>query len=280
MSHSVCYVILPLGTTDPESAVATALAPFDENLEVDHHDVDCYCIGSKARQDAHVAANLQCGTIESMRDAFHSRPEAERTDEAWDLLIAPYLAAEKIAFEAHPQAKAADHDCDECKGSGKYSTTRNPRSKWDWYSIGGRWSGMLSGYDPDADLANQETCDMCQGGGLRNDRLGLQARAEDPSYTCNGCDGKGRRTKWPTQWKKHYGDVTTCRAAFGGGDEVDEKKVPFAILTPDGEWHERGHMGWFGMVRDEKKIDDWRAYVTRILHQHIDHQVAVVDVHI
>lgn len=27
---------------------------------------------------------------------------------------------------------------------------------------------------------------------------------------------------------------------------LENKIVPFAIVTPDGEWHERGNMGWWG----------------------------------
>jgi len=46
---------------------------------------------------------------------------------------------------------------------------------WDWYQIGGRWTGALSGYNPDEDPANLE--------------------------------GNGTRTKWPTQWARHPGDV-------------------------------------------------------------------------
>ena len=61
-------------------------------------------------------------------------------------------------------------------------------SVWDWYSIGGRWSGTLSKYDPGTDPENFETCQSCGGVG------------------CSRCEN-GRRLKWPTEWKGHPGDI-------------------------------------------------------------------------
>lgn len=46
---------------------------------------------------------------------------------------------------------------------------------WDWWQIGGRWTGVISGYDPDKD---PENFDFDRG-----------------------------EVKWPTQWVLHNGDV-------------------------------------------------------------------------
>jgi len=81
---------------------------------------------------------------------------------------------------------------------------------FDWYVIGGRWTGVLDKYDPEEDERNYETCLICGGTGLRNDDLGKEHRSKDPDYKCNGCAtynnetkqyeygkfGKGRRLKW------------------------------------------------------------------------------------
>ena len=94
------------------------------------------------------------------------------------------------------------------------SDESHSRGFWDWYQIGGRYSGRATGYDPETDPANIEVCNLCGGTGFRNDTLGQSERAENPSYTCNGCGsfdqqtgkwshgkhGAGRRIKWPTQW--------------------------------------------------------------------------------
>lgn len=84
---------------------------------------------------------------------------------------------------------------------GKVFKRTNPNAKWDWWQIGGRWSGMLEvGYDPKTDPANMENCFLCGGTGQRDDDIGKAQRAIDPNYMCNGCDGKGVRSKWPTGW--------------------------------------------------------------------------------
>ena len=76
---------------------------------------------------------------------------------------------------------------------------------WDWYVIGGRWTGTLDNYDPTKDPKNIEECWVCNGTGKRNDKLGKEARAKDPSYTCNGCDGKGKSVKFT--FEEHEGDI-------------------------------------------------------------------------
>jgi hypothetical protein len=74
---------------------------------------------------------------------------------------------------------------------------------WDWFQIGGRWTGTFDGYDPMKDPANQKPCDLCGATGKRTDSV---AEAY-PHLKCNGCDGTGIQTEWPTQWKHHDGDV-------------------------------------------------------------------------
>jgi hypothetical protein len=63
----------------------------------------------------------------------------------------------------------------------------NPNRKWDYWTVGGRYSGRLApGYDPQKDPANLEDC-FCSD------------RRSDPSG-CNSCNGTGRRAKWPSKW--------------------------------------------------------------------------------
>lgn len=91
----------------------------------------------------------------------------------------------------------------------------NKRKLWDWYQIGGRWTGAHDpSYNPEKDPRNIKRCHLCAGTGFRADDLGKEFRAQDPSYTCNGCgqynketstwehgpNGAGWSTRWPTQW--------------------------------------------------------------------------------
>jgi hypothetical protein len=79
--------------------------------------------------------------------------------------------------------------------------------KWDWYQVGGRWTGVLGGYDPEKDPANIEECDLCAGTGTRPGGLEqFGAKWMENCHGCNGCNGTGKKVKWPTQWQEHDGD--------------------------------------------------------------------------
>lgn len=119
--------------------------------------------------------------------------------------------AEKLIAEAMAPYK------EECSGE-------EVRGFWDWYQIGGRWTGEKAGYEPEKDPKNVERCYLCEGTGFRRDSVGNEARLSTPSYTCNGCGeykdgtwthgphGPGRRVKWPTNWGVHLGDIAPVSA--------------------------------------------------------------------
>lgn len=63
----------------------------------------------------------------------------------------------------------------------------------------------------------------------------------------------------------------------------DKTMTPFAYIDLDGNWHENGEMGWWGIVSNEKDKDEWddefKNYVNGIQNnKHIE--VVAVDVHI
>jgi hypothetical protein len=188
-----------------------------------------------------------------------------------DIEVAPYLTE---CWCVGQEAESADTDCKECQGTGTRITTHNPSSKWDWWQIGGRWTGALvPDYNPEEDPENIETCNLCHGTGKRDDKLGQQFRKENPNFTCNGCAGKGERLKWPSLWRKFEGDIMPV-------SQVPKDFVPFALVEPNGLWHEKGKMGWFGMVTNRKDDDKWEAIVRDLLTKHNDCIAVVVDCHI
>lgn len=123
------------------------------------------------------------------------------------------------------------------------------RRHWDWFQIGGRWTGHFDGYDPHTDPDNIEVCEYCKGTGKRNDATGKQARAKNPNYTCNVCNGEGKHVKWPTQFAPH------------GGDSVQVKDLPndyqirptYAVVK-SGVWDDGGLGLSFGKDIPEKKV--------------------------
>ena len=106
--------------------------------------------------------------------------------------------------------------------NGNFLSTYNPKSKWDWYEVGGRWKHSLVGKD-----------------GMHNDE----------SYM--------RNIDW------------------------EQTPKPFAFITPDGEWHEKGEMGWWAIVTNEKDVDEWNKEFFKLVETLDDNLlVTVVDCHI
>jgi hypothetical protein len=106
--HFLTYVFIASGA-DPESAVAKALHPFDEALEVAPYPI-----------------YLSDDEVAAMAKFFRLRRKQVR-----------HLS------EKMPEWRGCPGGVDE---RGLFSVaTHNPEGKWDWYEIGGRWDGFLPG---------------------------------------------------------------------------------------------------------------------------------------
>lgn len=274
-----------------ESKVASMIAPYDESLVVEEYDEKCYCVGLKAREQARKSAEEKFSTIDEYRTRYHAIPEKDQPD--WEKFIEPYVSYEKKALSTHPLRFKANPKCEECRGKGLVKTKYNPRSKWDWYSFGGRWTGALSGYEPWKDPRNMEECDLCRGTGVRRDQVAMKHKQvtavigvdqcvgeEDhprkgQTGWCNGCDGRGSRTKF--RYEQHDGDI---QLAGDIKEEALKKHMPYAVVTPDGEWWNQGRMGWWGMSTDNLKDEDWDAIVRDMIKTNAGCLAVVVDCHI
>ena len=111
-------------------------------------------------------------------------------------------------------------------------STYNPNAKWDWYCVGGRWSGFLV----------------------------LKERQED-------------------------GSIIEVNEAYFNEIDWDYMKewnrIPFCFVDEDGEWYEKGEMGWFAITTNEMAEDTWRATFEEYINTvEDDCLVTVVDFHI
>jgi len=112
----------------------------------------------------------------------------------------------------------------------------NPVGFWDWYQIGGRWTGTHDNYDPEKDPDNIEVCRLCNGTGTRSDM-------KVPNG-CNGCIGTGKSIKWPTQWKRYDGDIVNV-------SEIREDLSCYTLIIPEvGIFHQEE---WSENVPDKLK---------------------------
>ena len=115
--------------------------------------------------------------------------------------------------------RSADEDM--VKSNGDLLSIYNPNSKWNWYTIGGRFNNYLKT---------------------------LSGKTTNEDYVS--------KIDW-------------------------EDILPFAFVTPIGEWHERGKMGWWACVFNEKATDNWESEFKEFLGSlDEDTIVTVVDCHI
>lgn len=242
MSHSTVLVVLPPSEESLDARLAAALAPFDENVEVDRYiqtdraghiaefreiqewwredrakylaDPDGY--GAR-RHFQHIAYLMDGKPIPNEVPADKTLADEWTDDEIWAWLL-------KVNDRELREYGEPKFDPD-----GNTWSTYNPRSKWDWWQLGGRWPNSLA---------------LAEG--------------------AHGQNGPG-----------------VADAALASDVDWPSTEPTFALLDAAGEWHERGRMGWWGIVSDETPVDDWepqwRALVDIIP---ADHTVAVVDVHI
>lgn len=153
----------------------------------------------------------------------------------------------------------------------------NQNGKWDWWQLGGRWTGIWSDYNPAADPANQALCWLCQGTGLRNDRLGQQQREQDPTYTCNGCGydnetPSGVMVKHATQWAERPDVDVIPIAALLAKDDI---AMPTAIASPGSRWIEQETWNGTEFIEDV----NWQKTAREFLQNHRDCYIAAVDIH-
>lgn len=251
MSH---YTVAVITKTNPNKTyeLEELLAPFDEGLEVEPY------IG-RTREEIIEAAKER-------KESWKKRIEEETSiDTLKEMLIAPkYQWARKyLSAETDEDFHNAEAYIEECDIDGNEWSTYNPNSKWDWYSIGGRWCDALRTLE-----------------GERGDCLRLKDwdyNYIDPSYVAHysrywevAVEGADRteeekeNNKFLFLYKPEY-----YIEKYGNKSNFIKSQLTFstyALLTPDGEWLEPGKMGWWGISgADPKDEGDWEANFTNLI---------------
>lgn len=148
-------------------------------------------------------------------------------------------------------------------------------SRWDWWVVGGRFTGALTNYDPTTDPANWELCGYCDDG-ITTRRIADMYPAYEQyiGQTCIQCKGTSKVLSF--QLAEYEGDVVPVRDL-----DIDAMRwIPTAVVTPDGAWHEQGRPGWFGYVDSPKADEDWAAEVAALFAAHPDATATLVDCHV
>lgn len=193
MSHFTVAVITKGGT---EREVDALLAPFDENLTV----------GSYVSKQQII--NKQKNEVEDYKNGLYQEylndpKKMEWTDEQ--------LYQDGISWE----------EDDDIMSDGSVFSEYNPKSKWDWFVIGGRWKNSLE---------------------LNDGSFVDTSKIKDVNY---------------------------------------DKFSAFAMLTPEGDWLEKGKMGWWAIsdATDESR-NKFNVKSLAALEEYKDFYVTIVDCHI
>lgn len=225
-----------------------------------------------------------------------------RDDQEIDELLAPYnegisvapyvefTKQEAIAYYRKHNSKEAegltDEECfqnmvsfygydeDRVDEDGNLYTTYNPDSKWDWYSIGGRWGGSLR-----LKSSGEEDwgCDS--------------AKISDVDFTA-GDESYQKCLDWWNEdvvgenimsfYTREYLDQV--KAAYKDGEEYASLNSMFhtyAYVTPNGVWHAPGEMGWFASSETPAEFRQWLIdYKEFLENADPDLYITMVDCHI
>jgi hypothetical protein len=98
------------------------MEPYNENLEVEPYEEDCGCIGE-------VAYSESAGLINPI-------PMSQIT--------VPHFTH---AYEFHPLVHKPNPHCGFCLSTGTAISRGNRDGRWDFWVIGGRWTGFLTNID-------------------------------------------------------------------------------------------------------------------------------------
>jgi hypothetical protein len=163
----------------------------------------------------------------------------------------------------------------------------NPSSKWDWYTIGGRWTGY---FKPKADLKYPDDIILGSPGAFGN----KPTEGYVDSIRLCDIDFEGMENDSRINAEKNWEDAQELiekgdksvyfmygiKANQTKEDYINEhsKFSAFALLK-DGVWYAKGEMGWWAAVSDEK--DNWQEEFTKLIASlPEDTLLTVVDCHI
>jgi hypothetical protein len=360
MSH---FTVLVVGDD-----VSTLLAPFNEQPDDnDEHVQMVFEDHTEQFQEQYETASiekivLEDGTLVYPWDKCFAVPDPKLRGFT-NNVVPENLERRQVPFkELYPTFEefVLGHHNQEAEEDGRYGYYHNPNAKWDWYQLGGRWSGMLQ---LKADIAEAmrrredlllknepvpEDLEQLLDGIARGDRS-WQNREKDISYNrvdrarkrqidFDGIRGQAAEeagaqydkvmgivehlndfTPWPTFLERvsenrdnldalrhEYRGQRANQALFAAAKENQENQhlqwinlegfmvsreefmqkardnalITFAVLK-DGEWYERGEMGWWGMVHNEQDKNTWAQEFNKLLEELPDDAILnIVDCHI
>ena len=260
MSHYIVAVV-----NKPGQSIEELLAPYDENMPVAPYL-------SRTKEEIIKDAKDRLNKYLQEYDSFKLAEMEEKY---------PDLFAAKTDEEFY-KAECAYWDYDLFDDEGNLLTTYNPKSKWDWWVAGGRWANALP-VKPGCSYTAQETaCVKDINFGVDEAKYAKYKRfyevAVDGAPLAPGENPDDFQAVWPP--------ASFLKERYKSADlyaRINSTFTCFAVVTSDGEWYEKGQMGWWGISTEtHEESNTWDLNFEEFLkaHSEPDDWVTIVDCHI
>lgn len=176
--------------------------------------------------------------------------------------------------------------------TGRYGYWENPNAKWDFYRVGGRYAGRLV-VRPGVDF-NPVKRDWDSSPLPNHTRATDEARVGDLDIAAMVEERRKQAEYWWAKMeesiKKNPGHEKSERYFLGIPENAtrDEfikdyasKPISALAVVKDGKWYEKGEMGWWGIIHNEKDDGAWdRELQSLIKDLPADTLLTFVDCHI
>jgi len=210
-----------------------------------------------------------------------------------------FIQKNNISYESPKEWVENYHEHYLNKEETHYGYYSNPKAKWDWFQIGGRWHGYWKLKEqaigagtvgtPSWTLEHKICSDPLKADIVQKRDVDWQGMKED--------NIEEAEKVWKEAWKKYpdYEDEKKNKENISSRcfmydikeGEMREKYIErrthfstFAVVK-DGKWYEKGEMGWFGLTANEKQQDKWDREFDKLLKSLPDEEyLCLVDCHI
>lgn len=194
-----------------------------------------------------------------------------------EALLAPYQENNMCDCPKEYLSFINDEDSDVDEQTGRRGYWENPNAKWDYWTEGGRWGGMIRTKDG-------RKVDSCQ---IKNIDFSPNKAVYDWAIRFWEVNVEGQELKTGEQKFDFFSFHTPeyYLNIFGTKEKYAEHEAAFstfAVVTPDGTWREKGEMGWFGMSSETKNsVMGYLEAFNKILEEtDPEYYLTVVDCHI
>lgn len=278
MSHFVVAVMTK--ELPNESVIEDVLAPYYEGLDMERHisktkkeiieyqkrHIEDYKKGTYAEYlknpseyEAKYGSNNH--HIEYLKEIFPKM--MKETDE--ELYLRYIDGIPKLSELEDEYGEAIDED-------GNLTSTYNEKSKWDWWVIGGRWQGELP-LKTGVGANSAQVSKIDWGNDVDPDEYVKEHPEIKERYEKLITEGDGwYKVEYLRQLYPTLRDYVIAQVRW----------VPFAFVDVNGEWQEKGEMGWFGCSSDTPEDNrNWNEnFYDKFIKGNETCYVTLVDCHI